>query len=41
VLDEATSLYETRDMQHAVGLLLEQGARDFIQNHREVVFDGR
>jgi hypothetical protein len=28
-------------MQHAVGLLLEQGARDFIQNHREVVFDGR
>jgi enoyl-CoA hydratase/carnithine racemase len=41
VLDEATSLYETRDMQHAVGLLLEQGARDFIQNHREVVFEGR
>jgi enoyl-CoA hydratase/carnithine racemase len=40
-LDEATSLYETRDMQHAVGLLLEQGARDFIQNHREVVFEGR
>jgi enoyl-CoA hydratase/carnithine racemase len=41
VLDEATGLYETRDMQHAVGLLLEQGARDFIQNHREVVFEGR
>ncbi|HEX4558054.1 MAG TPA: enoyl-CoA hydratase/isomerase family protein [Mycobacterium sp.] len=41
VLDEATSLYETRDMQHAVGLLLEQGARKFIQNHREVVFEGR
>jgi enoyl-CoA hydratase/carnithine racemase len=40
-LDEATSLYETRDMQHAVGLLLEQGARKFIQNHNEVVFEGR
>lgn len=41
VLEEATSLYETRDMQHAVGLLLEQGARKFIQNHHEVVFEGR
>ncbi|MEA3177192.1 MAG: hypothetical protein QOI59_715 [Gammaproteobacteria bacterium] len=41
VLDEATGLYETRDMQHAVGLLLEQGARKFIANHREVVFEGR
>ena len=40
-LDEATSLYETRDMQHAVGLLLGQGARKFIQNHHEVVFEGR
>jgi enoyl-CoA hydratase/carnithine racemase len=40
-LDEATSLYETRDMQHAVGLLLNQGARKFIQNHNEVVFEGR
>lgn len=40
-LDEATSLYETRDMQHAVGLLLEQGARKFIGNHHEVVFEGR
>jgi enoyl-CoA hydratase/carnithine racemase len=40
-LDEATSLYETRDMQHAVGLLLERGARKFIQNHHEVVFEGR
>lgn len=41
VLDESTGLYETRDMQHAVGLLLEQGARKFIQNHDEVVFEGR
>jgi enoyl-CoA hydratase/carnithine racemase len=41
VLDESTSLYETRDMQHAVGLLLEQGARKFIANHDEVVFEGR
>ena len=41
VLDEATSLYETRDMQNAVGILLEQGARKFIQNHHEVVFEGR
>jgi enoyl-CoA hydratase/carnithine racemase len=41
VLDEATALYETRDMQHAVGLLLKQGARDFIQNHHEVAFEGR
>ncbi len=41
VLDETTSLYETRDMQHAVGLLLEQGARKFIGNHHEVVFEGR
>ena len=41
VLDEASSLFETRDMQNAVGLLLEQGARKFIQNHHEVVFEGR
>jgi enoyl-CoA hydratase/carnithine racemase len=41
VLDEATRLYETRDMQNAVGHLLEQGARKFIENHHEVVFEGR
>ena len=40
-LAEATSLYETRDMQYAVGLLLERGARKFVQNHHEVVFEGR
>ena len=40
VLDETTSLYETRDMQNAVGLLLEQGARTFMTNHHEVVFRG-
>jgi len=28
-------------MQHAVELLLIQGARKFIQNHAEVVFEGR
>ena len=36
-----SGLFETRDMQNAVGLLLEQGARKFIQNHHEVVFEGR
>jgi enoyl-CoA hydratase/carnithine racemase len=41
VLDEATRLYETRDMQNAVGHLLEQGARKFMQNHHEIVFEGR
>jgi hypothetical protein len=28
-------------MQYAVELLLTQGARKFIQNHAEVVFEGR
>jgi len=41
VLDESTSLYETRDMQYAVGRLLEQGARTFLANHHEIVFEGR
>jgi enoyl-CoA hydratase/carnithine racemase len=41
VLDESTSLYDTRDMQHAVGQLLEQGARKFLTNHHEIVFEGR
>jgi enoyl-CoA hydratase/carnithine racemase len=41
VLDESTRLFETRDTQHAVGLLLEQGARKFMQNHHEIVFEGR
>jgi len=41
LLDVAPGLLESRDMQYAVGLLLTQGARKFIQNHGEVVFDGR
>ena len=41
VLDAATPLLEGRDMQYAVGLLLTQGARKFIQDHAEVVFEGR
>ena len=41
LLGVAPGLLESRDMQYAVGLLLTQGARKFIQNHAEVVFDGR
>jgi len=41
LLDVAPDLLESRDMQYAVGLLLTQGARKFIQNHAEVVFEGR
>jgi hypothetical protein len=40
-LDVATPLLESRDMQYAVGLLLTQGARTFIHNHAEVLFEGR
>lgn len=40
VLDEATSLYETRDLQNAVGYLVENGARKFRSNHHEIAFDG-
>jgi enoyl-CoA hydratase/carnithine racemase len=41
LLDVAPGLLESRDMQYAVELLLTQGARKFIQNHAEVVFEGR
>jgi hypothetical protein len=41
VLDEATVVFETQDMQNAVGALLEQGARKFRADHHEFVFDGR
>lgn len=41
LLDVATLLLESRDMQYAVDLLLTQGARQFIQNHVDVVFEGR
>jgi enoyl-CoA hydratase/carnithine racemase len=41
VLDESTALYETRDVQNAVGILIEQGARRFMTNHHEIVFEGR
>ena len=41
VLDAAPDLLESRDMRYAVDLLLTQGARKFIQNHAEVIFEGR
>jgi len=41
VLDEATVVFETRDMHNAVGSLLTQGARKFRANHHEIVFEGR
>ena len=41
LLDVATPLLESRDMKYAVDLLLTQGARKFIQNHAEVMFEGR
>ncbi len=41
VLDESTSLYETRDLQNAVGRLVDDGARKFLANHHEIVFEGR
>lgn len=40
MLDAAIPLFESRDMQHAVGLMLEQGYRKFIQNHDDVIFEG-
>ncbi|MEH0421233.1 enoyl-CoA hydratase/isomerase family protein [Streptomyces sp. B21-083] len=41
VLDAATSLFDTRDMQHGVGLLLQQGSREFLKNHADIVFEGK
>jgi enoyl-CoA hydratase/carnithine racemase len=41
LLDAATPLFATNDMQHAVDLLLRQGARKFMARHHEVVFEGR
>ena len=41
LLDVAPDLLESRDMRYAVDLLLTQGARKFIQNHAEVMFEGR
>lgn len=41
VLDEATSLYESEDLQNAVGYLLRHGSRKFRTDHHEIVFDGR
>jgi enoyl-CoA hydratase/carnithine racemase len=40
LLDAATPLFATRDLQHAVNLLLAQGAREFMARHDEVVFEG-
>lgn len=39
--ETASSLFATRDLQHAVGLLLSEGAQKFRANHDEVVFEGR
>lgn len=41
LLDVATPLVETRDLQHAVNLLLTQGVRKFMADHHEVTFEGR
>jgi enoyl-CoA hydratase/carnithine racemase len=40
-LDEASSLFETRDMHNAVGYLLEHGSRRFRSHHHEIEFEGR
>jgi len=41
LLDAATPLFESHDMQHAVGELLSQGARKFLANHDQFVFENR
>ena len=42
LIDTATPLFASRDMQHAVGLLLTHGARDFIANYHTLVnFEGK
>lgn len=41
VLDEATSVFETHDMQNAVHYLLDHGSRKFRSHHHEIVFEGR
>jgi enoyl-CoA hydratase/carnithine racemase len=39
--DIAAPLFETRDMQNAVGYLLTHGARKFRENHDEIVFEAK
>ena len=41
VVDEATELYESEDVQNAVGYLVEHGARKFRTNHHRIAFEGR
>jgi enoyl-CoA hydratase/carnithine racemase len=41
VLDEATTVFETRDMKNAIGYLLEHGSRRFRSHHHEIDFEGR
>lgn len=41
VLDEATALYDSEDMHHAVAYLVEHGARSFRANHHLIKFEGR
>ncbi|QRP43114.1 hypothetical protein [Amycolatopsis sp. FDAARGOS 1241] len=41
VLEISPALFESRDLQHAVGLLLSQGVRKLMAQHEDVVFEGR
>jgi enoyl-CoA hydratase/carnithine racemase len=41
VLDAATPLFESRDMQYAVKLMLEKGPRKYFAEHDSVVFEGK
>ncbi|WP_194910993.1 enoyl-CoA hydratase/isomerase family protein [Catenulispora rubra] len=41
VLDAATPLFESHDMQYAVKLLLEKGTRRFFAEYDNVVFEGK
>ena len=41
LLDAATPLFESHDMQHAVGELLSQGTRKFLASHDQFVFENR
>lgn len=41
LLDTATPLFATDDMQRAVGQLLTQGAREFMAGRDELIFEGR
>lgn len=40
-VENATYLFESADMQKAVNFMLTEGPRRFIQNHDEIIFEGR